>query len=131
MAKPLLSDELWNEIEPLLPPQKRSPKGGRPPVPHRVALNGILFVLKTGIQWEDLPPEMGCCGMTCWRRLRDLQAAGFWEALHRLLLDVLNEDGLIDWSRAVIDSASVRAVGGGRRPAPIPRTAASLAASTM
>jgi transposase len=130
MAKPLLSDELWEIIEPLLPPQELSPKGGRPPVPHRVAINGILFVLKTGIQWEDLPPEMGCCGMTCWRRLRDLQAAGVWDELHHLLLAALNAVDEIDWSRAIIDSASVRAVGGGRRPGRIPRTAASLAAST-
>jgi transposase len=131
MAKPLLSDELWEAIEPLLPPQEPSPKGGRPQVSHRVAINGILFVLKTGIQWEELPPEMGCCGMTCWRRLRDLQAAGVWDALHQLLLDALNEAGEIDWSRAVIDSASVRAMGGGRTPAPIRRIAANLAASIM
>jgi transposase len=131
MAKPLLSDDLWDAIEPLLPRHKLSPKGGRPPVSDRVALNGILFVLKTGIQWEDLPPEMGCCGMTCWRRLRDFHAAGVWDTLHQLLLDALHEADLIDWSRAVIDSASVRAVGGGCRPALIPRIAASLAASIM
>ena len=113
MAKPLLSDDLWDAIEPLLPRHKPSPKGGRPPVSDRVAFNGILFVLKTGIQWEDLPPEMGCCGMTCWRRLRDFHAAGVWDTLHQLLLDALHEADLIDWSRAVIDSASVRAVGGG------------------
>ena len=72
MAKPLVSDELWAVIEPELPPEPAKPKGGRPRVPDRAALTGILFVLKTGIQWEDLPHEMGCgCGMTCWRRLRD------------------------------------------------------------
>jgi transposase len=131
MAKPLLSDDLWDAIEPLLPVHEPSPKGGRPPVPHRVALNGILFVLKTGIQWEDLPPEMGCCGMTCWRRLRDFHAAGVWDTLHQVFLDALHEADQIDWSRAVIDSASVRAVGGGRRPALILRIAASLAASIM
>jgi transposase len=87
MAKPLMTDELWKIIEPVLPQYRPSAKGGRPPVSHRVALNGILFVLKTGIQWGDLPPEMGCCGMTCWRRLRDFQAAGVWDSLHRLLLD--------------------------------------------
>lgn len=68
----LVTDELWEIIEPLLPPPKPHPKGGRPGVPNRNALTGILFVLKTGIPWEDLPQEMGCgCGMTCWRRLRD------------------------------------------------------------
>ena len=68
MAKPLLTDELWELVEPLLPPLVRSPKGGRPPIGNRQALTGILFVLKTGIAWEDLPQEMGCgCGMTRWR----------------------------------------------------------------
>ena len=79
MAKPLLPDELWEIIEPLLPKWTPSPKGGQPPVADRKALTGILFVLKTGIPWEDLPCEMGCgCGMTCWRRLRDWQADGTW-----------------------------------------------------
>ena len=78
MAKPLLTDGLWELVEPLLPPLKRSPKGGRPPIGNREALTGILFVLKTGIAWEDLPQEMGCgCGMTCWRRLTAWQATGF------------------------------------------------------
>ncbi len=72
MAKPLLPDEFWELIEPLIPPHPPRPKGGRPPVPHRAALTGILFILKTGTPWEYLPKEMGCgSGMTCWRRLRD------------------------------------------------------------
>jgi transposase len=110
MAKPLLPDELWEAIEPLLPPERPKPKGGRPPVPDRKALTGILFVLKTGIQWEDLPQEMGCgCGMTCWRRLRDWHQAGVWDELHAVLLDRLAEADQIDWSRASLDSASVPA----------------------
>ncbi len=73
MAKPVVSDELWEIIEPLLPPlPEPSPKGGRPPIGNREALTGIMFVLRTGIPWEMLPQEMGCgSGMTCWRRLRD------------------------------------------------------------
>ena len=125
MAKPLLPDEFWKIIEPLLPPQKLCPRGGRPEVPHRVALTGILFVLKTGIPWEYLPSEMGCSGMTCWRRLRDFQELGIWDKLHHLFLSALNYAGEIDWSRAIIDSAYVRAVGGGRRPAQIPQIAAN------
>src|SRR5262249_4724491 len=79
MAKPLLSDELWAAIEPLLPVLSPSPKGGHSRLADRKALTGILFVLKTGIPWEDLPCEMGCgCGMNCWRRLRDWQADGTW-----------------------------------------------------
>jgi len=52
MAKPLLADELWERIEPLLPPKQPKPKGGRPSVADRAALRGILFVLRTGTQWE-------------------------------------------------------------------------------
>jgi len=122
MAKPLLSDELWELIEPLLPPLKKNPKGGRPTVSNRDALTGILFVLKTGIPWEYLPQEMGCgSGMTCWRRLRDWQKAGVWSKIHQILLNKLRRADQIDFSRALVDSGSVRAVFGGRKPARIPR----------
>lgn len=131
MAKPLLTDELWNIVEPLLPPPQSNPKGGRPPVPNRNALTGILFVLKTGIGWEDLPQEMGCgSGMTCWRRLRNWQQAGVWDKLHTALLAKLNAADQIDWSRAIVDSSSVRAVFGGRKSAPTPRIAGKTARST-
>src|SRR5579884_1469307 len=89
MAKPLVSDELWGVIQPLLPPPKprRFRYPGRKRLDDRKALTGILFVLKTGIPWEDLPAEMGCgCGMTCWRRLRELHEAGVWFWLHQALL---------------------------------------------
>ena len=121
MAKPLLDDELWELIEPVLPASKprRFRYPGRKPVGRREALTGILFVLKTGIPWEYLPQEMGCgSGMTCWRRLRDWQVAGVWGKIHRLLLDRLREADQIDFSRVVVDSASVRAVGGAKKPAP-------------
>ena len=110
MAKELVTDELWGIVEPLLPPEPPKPRGGRPRVPNRAALTGIVFVLKTGIPWELLPKEMGCgSGSTCWRRLRDRQEAGVWRALHRALLDRLGEANEIDWSRACLDSASVPA----------------------
>jgi transposase len=114
MAK-LLPDELWEIIEPLLPPlPPASPKGGRPPISHRQALTGILFVLKTGMAWEDVPEELGCgCGMTCWRRLRDWQADGTWQKIHAALLDKLDRADKLDWSKTAIDSSSVRAVFGG------------------
>src|SRR5918911_90964 len=120
MAKPLVDDDLWEVVKLLLPEPKPRPKRhpGRKPLDNRKALAGILFVLKTGIPWEDLPQEMGCgSGMTCWRRLRDWQAAGVWQRLHEVLLEVLHGADRIDWSRAVIDSASVRAVFGGPRRA--------------
>jgi transposase len=131
MAKPLLTDELWELIEPCLPPPRPRPKGGRKPIDRRRTLTGILFVLKTGIPWEDLPQEMGCgCGMTCWRRLHEWQEAGVWQDVHHVLLNRLREADKIDWSRAVVDSASVRAVFGGRKPAPTLRIAGKTARST-
>jgi transposase len=111
MAQALLPDELWAVIEPLLPdPPRPGPKGGRPPIENRPALTGILFVLKSGLPWEMLPREMGCgCGMTCWRRLRDWQAAGVWDRVHAVLLARMHGAGAIDWSRAAVDSSSSRA----------------------
>lgn len=124
MAKPLLPDALWARIEPLLPPPpppKRPDRPGRKRVPDRSCLVGILFVLKTGIDWEDLPVEMGCgSGMTCWRRLEYWTRHGVWRRLHELLLAELEYAGKIDWSRAAIDSATVRARGGGEATGPSP-----------
>jgi len=128
MAKPVLDDRLWKLIEPLLPPAipRRFRYPGRKRLENRKALTGILFVLKIGIGWEYLPQEMGCgSGMTCWRRLRDWQKAGVWDKIHRVLLNKLREADKIDWSRALVDSASVRAVFGGRKPAQTPRIAAN------
>jgi transposase len=125
MAKPLLPDELWAILEPILPPPPTpGPQGGRPPIGNREALTGILFILKTGIPFEDLPCEMGCgSGMTCWRRLRDWQADGTWDQVHKVLLDRLRGAAKIDWSRALIDSSAVRAAygGGATGPSPVDR----------
>ena len=114
MARPILSDDLWAVLEPLLPEDLPKPKGGRPRIPNKAVLTGILFILRTGTPWELLPKEMGCgSGMTCWRRLRDWQQAGVLEAMHQALLDKLGELGAIDWSRVAVDSASVPAKRGG------------------
>lgn len=132
MAKPLVSDELWSVVAPLLPSPRPKPKGGRPPLDNRAALSGILFVLKSGIPWEMLPQEMGCgAGMTCWRRLRDWQQAGVWERLHQELLNRLGAADQIDWSRAALDSATVPAKKGARQPARTRRIAANRARSAM
>jgi len=97
----------------------------------RKVLTGILFVLKSGIPWEMLPKEMGCgSGMTCWRYLRDWQAAGVWQRIHEVLLARLRAADRLDWSRAVVDSASVRAVGGGKKRVPTPRIAENPGANT-
>jgi transposase len=130
MGKRLVTDELWEAIEPLLPEEPSKPKGGRPRVPDRAALTGIVFVLKSGIPWEMLPQEMGCgSGSTCWRRLRDWEEAGVWRRLHRVLLDRLGEADEIDWERASLDSASVTAKRGAKRSARTLLTGANRARS--
>jgi transposase len=120
MAKPLLTDELWNVIEPHIPVKpRRKTHPGRKRLPDRACLTGILFVLRSGIPWELLPQEMGCgSGMTCWRRLRDWQQAGIWQTIHETLLARLRSTDQIDFTRCAVDSASVRAVGGAKAPAP-------------
>jgi transposase len=131
MSKPLVNDELWNTIAPLLPAERPKPKGGRPRVPDRAALTGIVFVLRTGIPWELLPQEMGCgSGVTCWRRLRDWQRAGVWERLHRTLLDRLGRADRIDWSRANLDSRLVPAKRGAKLRGPTPRIVGVQARNT-
>jgi transposase len=130
--KPLVSDELWALVAPLLPAEPPKPKGGRPRVSDRAALTGIIFVLKSGIPWELLPQELGCgSGVTCWRRLRDWQEAGVWDRLHRELLDRLGEADQIDWSRASLDSASIPAKRGANASARTRRIGANRARSAM
>ena len=131
MAK-LLPDDLWAVIEPLLPaPARPGPRGGRPPIANRQARTGILFVLKTGLPWEDRPAEVGCgSGMSCWRRPAAWQADGTWDRIHAALLERLAGAGRLDWSKAVIDSSSVRAVFGGPTPARTQRIGGRTARST-
>jgi transposase len=132
MAKPLLPDALWERIEPLLPQEKLKPKGGRPRVSDRACLTGILFVFKTGTPWEYLPKEMGCgCGMTCWRRLRDWRESGVWQRIWHALLDELGMRGEVNLAWGVIDSCSVRAIFGGRKPGQIPQIAGRVAPNAI
>jgi transposase len=126
MGKLLVPDELWERVEPILPKHLPSPKGGKPRKPDRLCLTGILFVLKTGIPWEDFPQEMGCCGMTLWNRLSEWMAARVWPTLHRLMLDELRGVDAIDFSRVIVDSSSVRAVHGGKKQAPAPSIAVKM-----
>jgi transposase len=110
MAKELVTDERWEPIKPHLPLEPLKPQGGRPRIDDRAALTDIVFVLKSGIPWEMLPKEMGCgSGMTGWRRLKEWQEAGVWERLHLVLLNRLGESDQIEWERASLDSASIRA----------------------
>jgi transposase len=130
MAGQLLPDDLWAEIADLFPVPASSPDGGRPPTDPRVVLTAILFVLKTGIAWEDLPAEaFGCSYKTCQRRIADWAASGLWARLHRRFLARLREVDRIDWSRAVVDTSSVKAPLGGQKPGRTRRTAAGAAPS--
>jgi transposase len=106
----LVPDQLWQAVEPLLPtPPPRY--GGLPRINDRACLAGIIYQLRTGVPWRLLPVrELGCGSpVTCWRRLRDWQRAGVWQRLHHLLLGELGRQGQLDWSRASLDSVSVRA----------------------
>jgi transposase len=111
-AKPwVVSDELWQRVEPLLPKiTRRFRNPGRKRLDDRAALQGILFVLHTGIAWRHLPLELGFgSGSTCYRRMVLWQEAGVWERLHALLLAQLRAAGELEWSRAVADASHVQA----------------------
>ena len=118
MARPLLDDALWARIAPVLPKprRRRIDRGGRPRIPDRAALTGILFVLRGGLPWQMLPREMGCgSGSTCWRRLVAWQRAGVWQRLHEVLLAEWRRRGQLDLRWTVIDSGTVRAMRGGKQ----------------
>lgn len=122
MPKLLVSDALWEQVEPLLPKHPPSPKGGAPRRDDRKCLEGIVHVLRTGCQWQALPSsDRWPSGSTCWRRFAEWTAAEIWPELHPKLLNVLGKAGQIDLDKAVVDSASVRALFGGSIPAPTPR----------
>jgi len=133
----IVSDELWELVEPLLPKiERRFRYPGRKRLPDREALQGILFVLHTGISWTHLPPELGFgSGVTCWRRLDAWQRAGVWERLHELLLARLRAAGEIEWSRAVVDASHLQAKRGAPRRARArliePETARNTTSSSM
>jgi transposase len=115
----IVSDALWARVEPLLPKRKRRLRyPGRKRLPDRQALQGILFVLHTGIAWRHLPLELGFgSGSTCYRRLDGWQQVGVWAKLHALLLAELRAAGELEWSRAVADSSHVQAKKGAPRRA--------------
>ena len=116
MIEELVPDGLWERVAPLLPPPKprRRRYPGRRPIDDRAALAGIVFVLRTGIAWTQLPTSLvGCSGVTCWRRLRDRTGAGVWPALHEQLLAQLRALGELDLDRCAVDGSHVRALKGG------------------
>ncbi|MET3633181.1 transposase [Burkholderia sp. 572] len=125
MAKPILDDELWSLIQPLLTPPKprRTRYPERKPLDDRTVLTGILFVLQSDTPKEILPRNMGCgSGTSCLRRLRDWQQAGAWDRLHEVLLAKWRAADRIDWSHVVIDPPPICAVGSGLKQDPAPPT---------
>jgi len=128
----IVSDELWLRIEPLLPRvERRFRYPGRKRLPDRQALQGILFVLHTGIAWRHLPAELGFGGgSTCHRRMDEWQRAGVWERLHAQLLSELRAAGEIEWSRAVADGSHVQAKKGAPKRARARLTEPETAPST-
>src|ERR1044072_8821377 len=119
MSEPLLSEQLWQRIEPLLPKQKKSRNvqyAGRKPVDARKVLQGIIFVLKTGVPWKSLPATSDFpSGHTCRRRLLEWERNGVWRKLWQSILSELQAEGKLDWERGVVDSSSVRAGHGGEK----------------
>jgi transposase len=127
----LLSDELWGVVKPLLPVHPWSPKGGAPRCDDRKCLEGILYILRSGSAWNLLPKEFGVSSTTCWRRFKEWTQLGVWDQVHRKLLRGLAEVKALDIKRVVIDSASVRALFGGRTPARTPRIAGKMAVNAI
>ena len=133
MIEDLVPDSLWERVAPLLPAHspRRYRYPGRKRADDRAALAGIVFVLKTGIAWNQLPRSVcGCSGVTCWRRLRDWTEAEVWPALHAVVLAELRAAGQLDLARCSVDSSHVRALKGGNTPARPRLTGAGPAAST-
>jgi transposase len=129
--KPLVTDELWAMVAPLLARRRAQPKGGRPWIDDRATLNGILYVLRSGMPWRMLPPELGYgSGVTCWRRLKAWQQRGVWKRLHQRMLERLAAAERIDWTRASLDSRSLAAKKGEPPPDRTRPTRANPGAST-
>jgi transposase len=131
MARLWVDDGLWDLFAAHLPQHTPTELGGRPASPDRATLTGIIFVLRTGIPWEDLPGELGCSGMTCWRRLRDWQHTGILDNVLDTLLSQLQREGRLDWSRATIDSAQAPAKKGEVRRVRIPQIVENRAQNTI
>ena len=133
MQDALVPQELWESIEPLLPPVKPRNTRGRPPVSNRNCLAGIVYLLKTGCQWKYLPCRELDCGSpaTVWRRLRDWSQAEVWARLHQKILIWCGALGEIEPRHVVIDSAAFRAFFGGRTPARAARIGPKKAANVM
>ncbi len=111
--KPLLTDQQWEQIAPLLPPLRKSKKGGHPWAPNRPCLEGILWVLRTGARWQDLPDKYPSPS-TCWRRLQMWEEQDVWLEIWRAFLGTLDQRKRLDWQEAFADGSFAPAKKGGR-----------------
>lgn len=126
-----LNDKLWKQLEPLLPARKAHPLGcHNPRVPDRDAMNGILFVLRTGCQWNALDATSICSCSSAYRRFREWTEAGVFEALWRKGLTRYDDLKGIDWSWLSMDGAMTKApLAGSKKRVRTPRTGESRASS--
>ena len=100
----LLTDAQWEKIQPLLPKLLKRPRGGRPRADDRKVLEGILWILRSGARWQDLPEEFPSPA-TCWRRLRDWEEQEVWLKIWRAFLSELNERQQLKWSESFLDGS--------------------------
>jgi transposase len=129
----LVPDDLWEQVAPLLrpAPERRRRYPGRLRVPDRTTLAGVLFVLRTGVAWRDVPAETaGCSGVTAWRRLRDWTEAGVWLCLHNALLSELRRADLLDLDDCAVRRLAHPGPQRGITSAPRPSTVPAAAPST-
>jgi len=108
MVQRELTDEQWLRIAPHLPEHPRSPKGGRTPAPARACFEGLLWILRTGARWKDMP-DCFPSGPTCWRRLRDWDGCGAWEAAWIAFVEELGEHDRAMWEAVFADATFVPA----------------------
>jgi transposase len=121
MASSRMPDEFFDLVYHHLPPEPSvGPRGGRPPIPHRIVLKVIWFVLATGNRWADVPQELGCSGRTAHRRLQVWEVTGIWDRLHADLLKLLRAADKLDPETVIVDSVILRAFGGGEEAGPSP-----------
>jgi transposase len=112
----MVSEALWARVEPHLPVRAPQPRGGRPWVDDRDCLEGILWVLRTGARWGDIPVDLPSPS-TCWRRLQEWAGEGRLDAINAAVLEELDELGRLDWDQLVADATFVRGKKGATRSA--------------
>lgn len=103
-ARKFLTEAQWAKIAPLLPSEKPGSKGGRPSAPNREVLEGILWILRTGARWQDLPQGYPSPS-TCWRRVKRWAEQDLWLKIWRTFLSQLDAAGVLDWEEAFIDAS--------------------------